>query len=86
MVLLNILSFIGLPAFAVVLSPLVFGLLSAIQVKVEALLLVKTMFKVPPLQIVALPGLVRLGDGFTVTVNVCGVPTHPSGADVGVTV
>ena len=86
MVLLNILSFMGLPVCAVVLSPFVFGLLSAIQLKVEALLLVNTILKIPPLQIVAVFGLVILGKGFTVTVNVCGVPTQPSGVDVGVTV
>lgn len=52
----------------------------------EALLLVNTMFKVPPLHIVELFGLVIVGNGFTVTVTICGVPTHPSGVDVGVIV
>ena len=38
----------------------------------------------PPLQIVAVDGLVILGLGLTVTVTVIGVPAHP--AAVGVTV
>lgn len=49
-------------------------------------LLVNGIDTVPPLQIVAVFGLVIVGGGFTVTVTVCGVPTQPSGVDVGVTV
>ena len=44
------------------------------------------MLKVPPLQIVALLGLVMFDAGFTLTVTVCGAPTQPCGLDVGVTV
>ena len=83
---MNILSFIGVPDCTVVLSPLVLALLAAIQVKVEALLLVNTMFNIPPLHIVELLGLVIVGSGFTVTVTNCEVPTHPLGIDVGVIV
>lgn len=76
----------GLLVCDVVLSPVVFALFTAIQEKVDALLLVKGMLTVPPLQIVALPGLVMVGPGFMDTVTVCAVPTQPCGFDVGVTV
>ena len=49
-------------------------------------LLVNGMDTVPPLQIVAVLGLVIVGGGFTVTVTVCEVPIQPSGVEVGVTV
>ena len=38
------------------------------------------------LQMVAEAGLVIAGTGLTVTVTVCGVPGHPPGVEVGVTV
>ena len=50
------------------------------------MLLVNGIVTVPPVQIVALAGLVIVGFGFTVTVTVCGVPAQPCGFDVGVTV
>ena len=59
------------------LSPVVFTLSVAIHVKVDVLLLVNGMLTVPPLQIVAVVGLVIVGAGFTVTFKVCGVPKHP---------
>jgi hypothetical protein len=61
-------------------------LFAAIQVKGEALLLVNDIPTASPLQIVPLAGPVMTGDGFTVTVKVCGFPAHPSGLDVGVIV
>lgn len=67
----------GLPDCIVVLSPVVFALSAATQVYVDGQLLVNAMDTVPPLQIVAVPGLVIVGGGFTVTVTVCGVPTQP---------
>ena len=60
----------GLPVCNEVLSPVVFGLFAAIQEKMEKLLLVNGMVTVPPLQIVAVFGLVIVGDGFTVTITV----------------
>jgi hypothetical protein len=53
-----------------VLSPVVLGLSVAIQVYVEATLLVNGMFTVLPLQIVAELALVMVGVGITVTVTV----------------
>lgn len=50
------------------------------------MLLVKGILTVPPLHIVALLGLVMVGEGFTVTVTCCGFPKQPCGLDVGVTV
>lgn len=60
----------------VTLSPVVFGLLVAIQVKVEPTLLVSGILTTCPLQMVALLTLVITGKGFTVTVAVTGLPTH----------
>jgi hypothetical protein len=75
-VLLVIVLFKVLVLCAVVLSPVVFGLSVAIQVKVEPTLAVNGIFTVPPLQIVAEPALVIAGTGFTVTVAVCEAPVH----------
>jgi hypothetical protein len=85
-VLFIIVSFNELPDWFVVLSPVVLELFVATHVNVEALLLVNAIPTEPPLQIVALPGLVIAGVGFTVTIKICGVPTHPSGLDVSVIV
>ena len=60
----------------VVLSPLVFGLLAAIQVKPEATFAVSGIFTAPPLQIVAVAALVITGAGFTVTVAVIADPAQ----------
>jgi hypothetical protein len=46
---------------------------------------VKEIFGPVPLHIVAVPGVVATGVGFTVTVIVKGVPGHEPVADVGVT-
>jgi hypothetical protein len=54
----------------VVLSPPTLALLAAIHEYVEPTLLVKDMFTVFPLQILALVVLVITGVGFTVTVTV----------------
>ena len=72
--LLVIVLFIVLVVCVVILSPEVFGLFVAIQVKVEPTFAVKGIFTVPPLQIVAVPALVITGTGFTVTVAVIGEP------------
>ena len=69
----------------VILSPVVFGLSIAIQVKEAATLLVRGILTVPALQIVAVVLLVIAGAGFTVTVTVCAVPTQLHSEDVGVT-
>ena len=76
----------GFAVCTVVLSPVVFRLSVATHEYVEFTLLVKGILTVPPLQIVALLGFVIIGVGSTVTVIVCGVPKHPCGLDVGVTV
>ena len=46
---------------------------------------VKGMLTAPPEQMVAVLALVITGNGFTVTVTVWAVPTHPPGLEVGVT-
>ena len=71
---------------ALVLSPVVFALSDAIQLKPEATSAVNGILTVPPLQIVAEDALVIAGVGFTVTVTVCALPVHPPPLDVGVTV
>lgn len=70
----------------VMLSPVVFGLLAAIQVNVEPTLAVKGIFTLAPLQMVAVDALVMAGVGFTVTVTVCDVPAQLPALEVGVTV
>ena len=55
------------PDCVVMLSPVVFTLFDAIQVKVDAKELVSGILTVPPLQIVAVVALVTAGRGFTVT-------------------
>jgi hypothetical protein len=59
---------------ALVLSPVVFALFAATQVKVDATFAVKGIFTVPPLQIVAVDALVTTGAGLTVTVAVMAEP------------
>jgi hypothetical protein len=71
---------------AAVLSPVVFALLAATQVNVEATFAVKGIFTLAPLQIVAVAALVIAGVGFTVTVIVCDVPAQAPALEVGVTV
>ena len=48
-----------------------------VHVNVLATLAVKAMFVPVPLQIVFVAAVVTVGEGFTVTVNVTGVPAHP---------
>ena len=69
-----------------ILSPVVFGLSFAIHVNEDATLLVRGIFTMPPLQIVAVAALVIVGVGLTVTVTVCVTPTQPPVVAVGVTV
>ena len=71
---------------AVKLSPVVLVLSAAIQLKLDATLLVNGILTVPPLQIVAVLALVIAGVGFTVTVTVCAVPAQLPPVEVGVTV
>jgi hypothetical protein len=71
---------------AVVLSPVVFALLAAIQLKLEATFDVSEIFNVFPLQMVAEFVLVIAGVGFTVILTVCDVPGQLPPLDVGVTV
>ena len=52
----------------------------------EVILEVRPMFKVEPLQILALVVLVIAGKGFTVTLTVWGVPGQAPAVEVGVTV
>ncbi len=56
------------------LSPVVLALFVALQVYVEERSLVKGIFNVDPLHIVAVPELVIVGAGLTVTTVVMGVP------------
>lgn len=60
----------------VVLSPEVFGLSVAIQLKVDPMFADNGMLTVLPLQMVAEEVLVITGTGFTVTVAVAGNPAH----------
>ena len=48
-----------------------------VHVNVLATLAVKAMLVPVPLQIVFVAAVVTAGEGFTVTVNVAGVPVHP---------
>ena len=74
------------PDWALVLSPVVFGLFAATHKNVDVRLLVNGMLTVPPLQIVALFGLVIAGSGFTVTeIDVVSEHTVP-GLMISVTV
>ena len=67
------------------LSPVVFVLSVAIQVNVAPTTLdVSGMFTVAPVQIVAVPALVTVDAGLTVTVTVWAIPEHPPA--VGATV
>ena len=68
-----------------ILSPVVFALFAAIQVKLEEIVAPKGMFTVLPLQIVALFELVIVGAGFTVTAIDCVAPMQPPAEDVGFT-
>ena len=70
----------------VVLAPVTFALLVAIQVKEEAKLAVKGMLNVPPLQTVAVFALLMVIGGLTVTVTVWAVPAQEPLVEVGVTV
>ena len=60
----------GLPFCNIKLSPVVLGLSVAIQVLVDAILLVNGILTLSPLQIEAVVGLVIDGAGRTVTVIV----------------
>ena len=66
------------------LSPLVFALSEATQVKLEGTLLVIFRFNAVPLQIDTLLILVTVVVGLTVTDNVCAVPKHVPIVEVGV--
>lgn len=70
----------------VILSPVVLALLAAIQVYVEATLLVNAILNDEALHTTAASVLVITGVGLTVTLTVCGDPTQLPPVDVGVTV
>ena len=57
-----------------------------VHVNVLATLAVKAMFVPVPLQIVFVAAVVTVGEGFTVTVIVRGVPGHEPAVEVGVTI
>ena len=68
------------------LSPVVFRLSVASQLKAELILLIRERLSVPPLQIVALVPLIITGEGLTETTTVCAAPEQLPAVDVGVTV
>ena len=75
-VVLVITSLITEEDCCVILSPVVFALLAAIQLKVDERLAVKVKFKATPLHTVAVVALVITGFGVTVTEYTTGVPLH----------
>jgi hypothetical protein len=62
------------PALAPVMPP---AIVPIVHVNVLATLAAKAMFVPVPLQIVFVVAVVTVGAGFTVTINVAGVPVHP---------
>jgi hypothetical protein len=68
------------------LAPLTPELAPNVHVNVLAVLAVRTIFVVVPLQIVAELGVVTLGVGLTVTVIVDADPVHEPATDIGVTI
>jgi len=71
------------PALAPVILPVIVPM---VQVKVLAIVAVKLILGLVPLQMVAVDEFVTTGLGFTVTVIVKGVPAHEPAIAVGVTI